>query len=78
MQEIFANKIKLVQAWIDARGHHSQHIFLSVLRLSEHTVLHCQGTQETDSLWSTQTVYLSQCTVWSWPFSNVHRINPFV
>jgi hypothetical protein len=38
LQKVFANKIKLVQACIDARGYHFQHLLLSAQLLSERTV----------------------------------------
>jgi hypothetical protein len=38
LQKVFANKIKLVQARIDARGRHIQAPFTSAQRLSERTV----------------------------------------
>jgi hypothetical protein len=38
-QKVFANKIKRVQARIDARGHQFQKHFVSTQRLSKRTVL---------------------------------------
>jgi hypothetical protein len=38
LQKVFENKVKRVQACIDARGHHFQHLFLSTQRFSERTV----------------------------------------
>jgi hypothetical protein len=35
LQKLFANKIKRVQACIDARGHHFQHLSISAQPLSE-------------------------------------------
>jgi hypothetical protein len=38
MQEVFANKIKQVQACTDTHGRHFQHLFISAQQLSERTV----------------------------------------
>jgi hypothetical protein len=38
LQKVFANKIKRVQARIDARGYHFQRLFISAQRLSERAV----------------------------------------
>jgi hypothetical protein len=39
LKKVFVNKIKRVQACIDARGHHFQHLLISAQRLSERTVI---------------------------------------
>jgi hypothetical protein len=38
LQKVFANKIKRVQACLDARGHHFQQPFVSAQRLSGRNV----------------------------------------